>query len=239
MKSLQYIRDTLAKHNQLALARAAELRPEHDTLAELLRTTDAVSLGEIDAKIPARPKSGPTILTIRSKAIRAALALKVKADVLVTTSCNVSTRKDTKGRNQPTATPAKASAKPSPPAAPALTTARLEALAVEVFGNGALPSLASMDDAQKRAALAREFYMANLKVPGVTDDPALAAKNWWRPAQLTGAHRTIAAYRQARVNAALTLSPEKPRIITRAAFDKLSPVEQSQFCLAGGLLTDN
>ncbi len=30
---------------------------------------------------------------------------KVKADVLVTTSCNVSTRKDTKGRNQPTAKP--------------------------------------------------------------------------------------------------------------------------------------
>ena len=233
--SFRNIRTAVADHALCQAVRAAALRPEHDTLAALLHTTDPGALAAIDAKTPARPKSGPMILTMRAKAIRAALdASKVKAKPASPTPPRAPA-----GSSQNFKPAASAAHLPPAVVAPALTTAKLEALAVEVFGHGALPSLDSMGEAEKRAALAREFYMANLKVPGVTDDPALAAKNWWRPAKLTGAFITIAAYRQARVNAALALPSEKPRIITRAAFDKLSPVEQSQFCLAGGLLTDN
>ncbi|NDF01226.1 MAG: hypothetical protein EB034_23615, partial [Verrucomicrobia bacterium] len=77
---------------------------------------------------------------------------------------------------------------PAPPAAshqPAVaahtvTTAKLEELAAQVFGEGALPPLAGLSDAEKRTALAREFWQAHLDVPGAEVSAADAHAKHWR-----------------------------------------------------------
>ncbi|NBV25687.1 MAG: hypothetical protein EBS05_27765, partial [Proteobacteria bacterium] len=169
---------------------------------------------------------------------------KLKADI--TTSCNIpATRKDSTGKNRPTAY------KPTPPAPPAasqkpavaahtVTTAKLEELAAQVFGEGALPPLAGLSDAEKRTALAREFWQAHLDVPGAEVSAADAhAKHWRRADKLTGVFATIAAYRQQRADAFLGRPPtDTTDRMPRAAFNELHPRQQLEFCRNGGQVTD-